>query len=60
MLQDLFNALFRVTVCGQAVEFFNAKHSTKGETVEKRSNLELVETIASRDRRMSKNDRGGQ
>ena len=47
-------------MCGHADEIFVAKHSTKGETVEKRSNLGLVETIASRDRRMSKNDNGGQ
>ena len=47
-------------MCGHTVEKLNAKHSTKGETVGKRSNLELVETIASRDRRMSKNDKGGQ
>ena len=46
-------------MCGHAVEIFVAQHSTKGETVEKGSNLELVETIASRDRRISKNDKGG-
>ena len=56
MLQELCNALFRSTVGADDVEIVNAQHTTKGETVEKRSNLELVEAIASRDQRMWTND----
>jgi hypothetical protein len=58
MLQGLFKALFRVTVPAVVEEILKPPLTTKGESVEKGSNLELAETTASRAQQISTYHKG--